>query len=241
MQTLETLKIKSQENLNRLVELGKEQPSEVKTWGVTAGAAVAGGLALTATAQGLLAVFATLASLPVSLTVGAIGGGVLGWLYIDQKKTANKATATAEPATVAAEITMPESVNIPVSNESAVAEKVEAVVISENIMPNRTSEPVLITPEIVTESQISVVAALEPEDTTAAVLAAQPDNLEAINGIGPVFAKRLQATGVHTFAQLAAMSPEQVMGIMATSRGGQLIDATAWIEQARQLAASTNV
>lgn len=240
MQTLEALKIKSQENLNRLVELGKEQPSEVKTWGVTAGAAVAGGLALTAAAQGLLAVFATLASLPVSLTVGAIGGGVLGWLYIDQKKTANKATASAEPATVAAEITMPETVNIPVSNESAVAATVEAVVISENIVPNRISEPLLITPEIVTESQISVVAAPESEDTKAAILAAQQDNLETIDGIGPAFATHLRAAGVHTFAQLAAMSPEQLLEIMAPSRGSHMIDAAAWLEQAHQLATAAS-
>ena len=40
MQTLTTLKDKSQESFSHLVELGKQQPEEVRTWGLTAGAAV---------------------------------------------------------------------------------------------------------------------------------------------------------------------------------------------------------
>jgi len=49
--------------------------------------------------------------------------------------------------------------------------------------------------------------------------AAQPrkpgaDDLTRIDGIGPVFAQRLNAAGIRTFAQLAALTPEQVADII---------------------------
>jgi hypothetical protein len=84
MQSLETIKTKSQENLNRLVEMGKAQPTEVKTWGVTGGAAVIGAVTLAAIAQGVLAVLATLANPPVALAVGALAGGAIGWSLMQQ-------------------------------------------------------------------------------------------------------------------------------------------------------------
>lgn len=89
MQTLTTLKGKGQESLTHLVELGKQQPEQVRTWGMTAVAAVAGSLVLAATAQGLLAVVATLAAPPVALTIGAIGGGLAGWSFLQSKKNAD--------------------------------------------------------------------------------------------------------------------------------------------------------
>ena len=232
MQTLETMKSKSQERFNHLVDLGKEQPPAVKTWGVTAGAAVAGGLVMAAGAQGLLAIFATLAALPVALTVGAIGGGLLGWRYMEQQKAANKATAVAEtpfsapaPAAAAAAVAAPEaSSEPPVGSEAAVGA-------SDSVIPSRASEPLIITPETVT-------TVTETVDIMVAAPPAQQDKLEDIVGVGPVFAARLQASGIYTFAQLAALNPEQLLEIMAPSRGGHLIDAAAWIEQAHQWSTS---
>ena len=250
MKNLEAIRTAGQENLNRLVDLGKEQPPEVKTWGVTAGAALAGGLVMTAGAQGLLAIFATLASLPVSLTVGAIGGGVLGWLYMERQKTANKITAVKAtaidetpfsdpaPEAVAAAVAATEAVRVAVSSESPVGSDA-AVGASDSVIPSRVSEPQMITPEIVTESQPDEPTAAEPVHIEVAPPPTQQDKLEAIVGIGPVFASHLHATGIYTFAQLAALSPEQLLAIMAPSRGGHLIDAAAWIAQAHQLAASS--
>ena len=255
MKNLEAIRTAGQENLNRLVNLGKEQPPEVKTWGVTAGAAAAGGLLMVAGAQGLLAIFATLATLPVSLTVGAIGGGVLGWLYMERQKTANKATAVKAtaageaplsdpaPEAVAAEVAAPEAISVAASSESPVGSDATDVIASDSISPSQAGEPLLITPGAVTESQPAAATATEPVDTGLMdiVIAAPPahqNNLEDIVGVGPVFATRLQAAGIDTFAQLAALNPEQLLEIMAPSRGGHLIDAAAWIEQARQLAAS---
>ena len=72
MQTVKTLKSRSQDGLKQLLTLGKERPETIKTWGVTAGAAVAGGLAMSAGAPGLVAIFTSLASLPVSLMVAEL-------------------------------------------------------------------------------------------------------------------------------------------------------------------------
>ena len=111
MQTLETMKSRSQESINRLVNLGKQQPEQVQTWGITAAAAVAGAVALAATAQGLLAILVTLAAPPVALTVGAIGGGLAGWSFLQSRKTAD---ATHHPEAVA-----PERVSVVQSGEAA--------------------------------------------------------------------------------------------------------------------------
>lgn len=101
MQTLETVKVRGQASLANLVEKAKEQPDDVKTWGVTAGGAIVGAVALTAVASGVLAVLATLAAPPVALTVGAIGGGVLGWNYMRNRQT------TPPPFTPPAETSVP--------------------------------------------------------------------------------------------------------------------------------------
>jgi hypothetical protein len=109
MQNVTNLKTKGQESINRLVDLGKQQPEPVKTWGITAAAAVGGALVLTATAQGLLALLATLAAPPVALTVGAIGGGLAGWSYIQSQKAADTNNAAAETGEEAGEAAPVES------------------------------------------------------------------------------------------------------------------------------------
>lgn len=95
MQTLETIKSKSQETINNLVEKGKEQPEEVKTWGITVGGAVVGAVAVAAIAKGVVAILATLASPPVALTVGAVGGGIVGWNFMNSQKAGQSVEATA--------------------------------------------------------------------------------------------------------------------------------------------------
>lgn len=94
MQNLNTLKTRSQESLAQLVDLGKQQPEQVQHWGVTVAAALAGALALTAVAKGVVGIVATLASPPVALTAGALGGGLFGWSFMQQRTQA--ATTSAE-------------------------------------------------------------------------------------------------------------------------------------------------
>jgi predicted flap endonuclease-1-like 5' DNA nuclease len=72
----------------------------------------------------------------------------------------------------------------------------------------------------------------------AAKLAApQQDPLEQVRGIGAVFARRLYEAGIHTFQQLAELSPEQVREIVQVNEW-QKIDPTSWIAQAKELGAA---
>ena len=64
------------------------------------------------------------------------------------------------------------------------------------------------------------------------------DNLEAITGIGPVYADRLRKAGIQTYAQLAELTPEHVQQIIGPIRSGSMIDAQSWIAEAQQLSAS---
>jgi hypothetical protein len=92
MQNLNNLKAKGQAGVNRVVELGKEPPGKVKTWGVTAGAAVAGGLALT--------VLATVATPPLALAIGAVGGGAWGWRRMHRARQVEDALEGAKAVVV---------------------------------------------------------------------------------------------------------------------------------------------
>ena len=266
MQALETMKSKGQEGIKQLVTLGQAQSENVKTWGVTAGAAVAGSVALRVGAPGLVAILRTLAPLPVSLTAGAIGGGVLGWLYLKRQKTANlDAIAAANREPVPAWTTTAASVPVTLKSATVGNDQPDSALVTTPTQPSAADLPIaadtheLLAPltsavaddaaafPVTTDEPLAIVAEHAPESTpvvdTAPVSAppAQPDDLADIVGIGPVFAAHLQTAGIHTFVQLAALRPEQLEEIMAPSRGAHTIDAADWIEQAGRLAASTTV
>jgi len=61
------------------------------------------------------------------------------------------------------------------------------------------------------------------------------DRLTDIKGIGPVYAGRLYEAGIHTFRQLAAMTPDELDALIAAPKW-RAIDAESWIEQARLFA-----
>ncbi|HUS94023.1 MAG TPA: hypothetical protein VMZ24_02475 [Patescibacteria group bacterium] len=63
-------------------------------------------------------------------------------------------------------------------------------------------------------------------------LVGQPDELEAITGIGSVTAQRLNDAGIYTYKQLGSLTPERVKEISGTNRW----DPNDWIDQARGLA-----
>ncbi len=264
MQALETMKSKGQAGIKQLVTLGKEQSESVKTWGVTVGAAVAGGLALRVGAPGLVAILRTLAPLPVSLTVGALVGGVLGWRYLERQKTAtrNATAAGREPAAVWTAPATP----VPVAlDRAAVSDDQPATALPLAADTHELVAPLII--EVADDAgTVPVAADVAPADVAIAAPADEPlptsaapasesgpmidaapvseppvqqDNLADIVGIGPVFAAHLQDAGIHTFVQLAALHPEQLEEIMAPSRGGQMINAADWIAQAGRLAEST--
>lgn len=63
--------------------------------------------------------------------------------------------------------------------------------------------------------------------------------LVQIQGIGRVFAQRLNTAGIYTFAELAAQTPDAVRDIIGTTRGGAMADPEAWIAEAQQLAGTS--
>jgi predicted flap endonuclease-1-like 5' DNA nuclease len=69
----------------------------------------------------------------------------------------------------------------------------------------------------------------------AALRRDQRDPLIDINGIGPVYEKKLFDAGVNTFDDLSAMTPDQVLAIIKPERW-QDIDAVAWIAEAATMA-----
>lgn len=60
------------------------------------------------------------------------------------------------------------------------------------------------------------------------------DNLEAINGIGPTYARRLREAGIKTFSDLIEQTPERLREITGL-RDWQAADPADWINEARQL------
>ncbi|MCX6044241.1 MAG: hypothetical protein NT075_03960 [Chloroflexi bacterium] len=85
MQNVTALKTRGQDTLSRLVEVGKQQPAEVQTWGAAAAGAVVGGLVVAASAQAVLAIVTMLAAPPVALTIGALGGGAVAWSFMQNR------------------------------------------------------------------------------------------------------------------------------------------------------------
>ena len=61
------------------------------------------------------------------------------------------------------------------------------------------------------------------------------DRLIDINGIGPVYERRLHDAGIYTFAELAAANPERLREIIGPE-GWQNIDPAAWIAESQQFA-----
>lgn len=62
------------------------------------------------------------------------------------------------------------------------------------------------------------------------------DDLEQILGIGPVYAQRLNAAGIYTYADLAQQTPDHVREITGISLR-RTAEAAEWIGDARRMAA----
>ena len=62
------------------------------------------------------------------------------------------------------------------------------------------------------------------------------DNLQAINGIGPVFAKRLNEAGIHTFEQLSELTSEYMERILGPLFKRFFSEENTIIEQAKEFA-----
>ncbi len=81
-------------------------------------------------------------------------------------------------------------------------------------------------------------AAAKPTKEKAASASTQPkDKLTTIEGVGPKTQAALNASGIFTFAQVAAMSADELNQIVKVEHGVQIVgDAATWPKQAKFLA-----
>ncbi len=68
--------------------------------------------------------------------------------------------------------------------------------------------------EHITSLEARQTRSFQPDKGITLTDKAGRDNLEAIKGIGPVFARRLREAGIHTFEQLSRLTPEQLGDIL---------------------------
>lgn len=96
MQNLKTIKNRGQETMTNLMERTRQQPNSVKTVGVTAVTALGGAFVLSTVAKGVSTIVGVLTSPLIAVTVGAIGGGVLGWNYMKKQAQSNRGEEISE-------------------------------------------------------------------------------------------------------------------------------------------------
>lgn len=94
--------------------------------------------------------------------------------------------------------------------------------------PGDDTDPVTV-PGAVAERMVSSSPAIAPDS------GGRRDRLEAIKGIGAVYASRLHAAGINTYEQLSAADPARLAEIVGL-RSWQAANPQTWIEVARELA-----
>lgn len=206
--------------LSAVKEFEQNNRSTLRTVGLVAAGAVLGGIGGVALAKSAL------------LTSGAAAGA---------------ASATSARGGIAALLLFLSNNGVPISFgavggggatyvvKQRQVEQVQSELASESMRAGNLQERLAILDEEIRQLRASDKPASQPtrQPTTATALDRQ--NLTQINGIGPVYAKRLSEAGIDTLDALAALTPERLQEIFANVRGRQAIDEQSWIDQARQL------
>lgn len=76
----------------------------------------------------------------------------------------------------------------------------------------------------------------KPASTKKSTAKAKPDDLSQVKGIGPVIQKKLIAAGITSFAQLAALSPDQAQKLDEQLNLQGRVIRENWVSQAAKLA-----
>lgn len=139
----------------------------------------------------------------------------------------------ASPATEVAPVAEPEPVAPapePVETPEPAAIEPEPVAALAPVAEPVAAEPEPVAPEPVAE----LPPAPEPEPVPAA---AGRDELTRMKGVGPRLAERLYSVGITSFAQIAALSPDEAAALDAKLGDFQgRLERDRWIEQAGYLA-----
>lgn len=81
-------------------------------------------------------------------------------------------------------------------------------------------------------------AASKPKATKAKTTKAKGDNIKKINGIGPVFEKKLNAAGINSFAQIAAWTAKEAEHMDEQLELSGRPQREEWVAKAKILAAA---
>lgn len=235
MQTVDMLKDTGQENWRRLEQWSEKNHIPLKTVGLVALAGATGMTIGVIAAKGILAskgVAAVGAALAQNGATAQSAASILtGATTLGGKAAAlfGLLTHNALPITVGAVGGGAAGVGVMQGKVRRVQEELDAQVVQTTAAQAETSQ---MQDKLNTaEAQLNQLQSQLAESPHPAA----PDPLEDIQGIGPVFARLLREAGIVTFADLAAQTPEQVRAVVASVRGGKMVNAQAWIDQAQQL------
>ncbi|MCB0062113.1 MAG: DUF4332 domain-containing protein [Caldilineaceae bacterium] len=171
------------------------------------------------------------------LLVGAAGGGAAGWVGTQQIRQAEARIREQEEG-------LWQELSEKLSKERLEPKRKEGPNEGEIKLPSaQTQQRPIQTAATTSDTRQQTGPEIRPAPSAGnpmlkASITAQPepDDLEIIKGIGPIYAELLNAAGVTTFAQLAAQTPEQVHELIAVEENSHMADVESWIAQAQQLA-----
>ncbi len=183
------------------------------------------------------------------LIVGAAGGGAAGWVGTQQIRQAEARIREQEEG-LWQELSAKIAKERPEHKHKEEADGGEISPPSAQPPQGPAQSPVAITPgdkqpsgpvvrpapPSVGNPVLSQPAQPKPAQPAPVQQKPEPDRLERIKGIGPIFAQLLNAAGVTTFAQLAAQTPEQVHQFITDEENSHMADVESWIVQAQQFA-----
>ncbi|MFK7801681.1 MAG: helix-hairpin-helix domain-containing protein [Anaerolineae bacterium] len=108
----------------------------------------------------------------------------------------------------------------------------------------RNSPPAPVDQDLFVDPSESVLNAIDDVSANLEMIEAKPEIkieekeqasaefLQAINGIGPAYAKRIFASGIRSFEQLVELSPEE---LLKSSKARSQDQVEAWLMQAAEL------
>jgi predicted flap endonuclease-1-like 5' DNA nuclease len=136
---------------------------------------------------------------------------LVGWLLMDQLERQRQ----RESARVSS---VPDEIPVPIPQKAERPAKPAVVV---EVPPAKASEP--------------AVEKAAPKTESKPASASEKDDLTVIEGIGPAYAKALNAIGIMTFADLAKQKPASLAQQMSARVTAERIRQENWIGQAKQL------
>ncbi|MCA9912891.1 MAG: hypothetical protein KC496_06065, partial [Anaerolineae bacterium] len=127
---------------------------------------------------------------------------------------------------------VPEGAEDLVADETGVLEDIESLRSGEEALAEEEVENIVAEPGTVIDTELSETTSAEDAEGGTA------DDLKLVEGIGPYYERLLNESGITTFAQLAALSYDDILRMVVEERGGRKAASMGtWSEQAALAAA----